>query len=121
LQHISIRVKTVSAWFGVTLLASVWIVLGEVTMPQVTTGVWTWTTVIGCVMVIVMTLSVQYGVTNMPIYRSAIILLFELVATALSAHWLSEEVISTKEWLGGAMIVAAGYLSARALMKRGSE
>lgn len=119
LQHISIRIKTVSAWFGVTLLASIWILLGDVATPQAATGVWMWTTVIGCVMVIVMTLSVQYGVTNMPVYRSAIILLFELVATAVSAHWLSNEVISAKEWLGGSMIVAAGYLSARALMKKG--
>ncbi|WP_455222030.1 DMT family transporter [Kaarinaea lacus] len=120
LQHISVRVKTISAWFGVTLLAAAWILLADEAVPQATTSVWTWTTIIGCAMVIVMTLSVQYGVTNMPIYRSAIILLFELVATAVSAHWLSDEVISAREWLGGSMIVAAGYLSARALMKQGN-
>jgi len=117
LQHISIRVKTVSAWFGVTLVAVFWIGLSDASVPQAATNAWVWTTIIGCALVVVMTLSVQYGVTNMPIYRSAIILLFELVATALSAHWLSDEVISAKEWLGGAMIVTAGYLSARALMK----
>lgn len=119
LQHISIRVKTVSAWFGVTLLAVIWIVLGDEPMPQVATGIWTWTTVIGCAMIIVMTLSVQYGVTHMPVYRSAVILLFELVAAAASAQWLSDEVISNAEWIGGSLIVLAGYLSARALMKQG--
>jgi len=118
LQHISVRVKTLSAWFGVTLVAAIWIGLSHAGVPQAASNVWAWTAIIGCVLVIVMTLSVQYGVTNMPVYRSAIILLFELVATALSAHWLSDEVISTKEWLGGAMIVTAGYLSARALMKQ---
>ena len=70
-------------------------------------------------MIIVMTLSVQYGVTHMPVYRSAVILLFELVAAAVSAQWLSDEVISIAEWVGGSMIVLAGYFSARSLMKQG--
>ncbi|KPJ91535.1 MAG: hypothetical protein AMJ55_11640 [Gammaproteobacteria bacterium SG8_15] len=118
LQHISVRVKTVSAWFGVTLVAVVWIVLGDAAAPVVEAGVWIWTTLIGCVMIIVMTLTVQYGVTHMPIYRSAVILLFELVAAAASAQWLSDEVISANEWMGGSLIVLAGYLSARALMKQ---
>ena len=119
LQHISVRVKTVSAWFGVTLVAIVWIVLGGGAAPVVEAAVWIWTTLIGCVMIIVMTLTVQYGVTHMPVYRSAVILLSELVAAAASAQWLSDEVISAKEWMGGSLIVLAGYLSARALMKQG--
>ena len=119
LQHISVRVKTISAWFGVTVVAVLWIMLGEATTPQVETGIWVWTALIGCAMVIVMTLTVQYGVTHMPVYRSAVILLFELVAAAVSAQWLSNEVITGAEWIGGSMIVLAGYLSARALMKQG--
>jgi drug/metabolite transporter (DMT)-like permease len=118
LQHISVRVKTVSAWFGVSLLAAIWIVLGDEAAPQVATSILTWTAVIGCMMIIVMTLTVQYGVTHMPVYRSAVILLFELVAAAVSAQWLSDEVISSVEWIGGSLIVLAGYLSARALMKQ---
>lgn len=69
-------------------------------------------------MIIIMTSTVLYGVTHMPVYRSAVILLFELVAAAVSAQWLSDEVISGKEWVGGSMIMLAGYLSARALMKQ---
>ncbi|MCI0508106.1 MAG: DMT family transporter [Gammaproteobacteria bacterium] len=118
LQNISVRVKTVSAWAGVTLLAALWIMLADMPIPQVETGILTWTTLIGCVMIIVMTLSVQYGVTHMPVYRSAVILLFELVAAALSAQWLSDEVIEGKELTGGSLIILAGYLSARALMKQ---
>ena len=69
-------------------------------------------------MIIIMTSTVVYGVTHMPVYRSAVILLFQLVAAGVSAQWLSDELISGKEWLGGSMIVLAGYLSARALMKQ---
>lgn len=118
LQHVSVRVKTISAWFGVSLVAAIWITLTSSTTPQVDTQVWVWTTLIGCIMIIVMTSTVLYGVTHMPVYRSAVILLFELVAAAVSAQWLSDEVISGKEWIGGSMIVLAGYFSARALMKQ---
>ena len=118
LQNISVRVKTLSAWMGVTVLAAVWILLADVATPQVAAPVWFGTAVVGCIMIIVMTSTMLYRVTHMPIYRSAVILLFELVAAAVSAQWLSNEVISGKEWLGGSMIVLAGYLSARALMKQ---
>ena len=119
LQQISVRVKTISAWFGVTLIAAIWIILTDAATPQVDTQIWIGTTLIGCALIIIMTSTVVYGVTHMPVYRSAVILLFQLVAAAVSAQWLTDEVISGKEWLGGSMIVLAGYLSARALMKQG--
>lgn len=119
LQDVSIRIKTLSAWFGVALLSVLWILLGDVATPSVGGTVWVWTAVIGCIMIFVMTLSVQYGVTHMPVYRSAVILLFELVAVTISAQWLSDEIIQGKEWIGGGLIVLAGYFSARALMRQG--
>lgn len=119
LQDVSIGSKTIAAWVGVTIVALVWIILGKVPMPEVSSQIWSWTLLIGTVIVIIMTLSVQYGVTHMPVYQSAIILLFELVAAALSAQLLSDEVTTGREWIGGAMIMLAGYLSARATMKKG--
>ena len=121
LQQVSIGLKTVAAWVGVTIVALVWIILGGVSVPDVSGQIWSWTLFIGTVMIVIMTLSVQYGVTHMPVYQSAIILLFELVAAALSAQWLSDEVTTAKEWVGGSMIMLAGYLSARAMMKQSDE
>lgn len=118
LQQVSIGSKTVAAWVGVTIVAAVWLMIEAEAVPDVTSQVWSWTLLIGTVLIIVMTLTVQYGVTHMPVYQSAIILLFELVAAALSAQWLSDEVTTGKEWIGGAMIMLAGYLSARAMMKQ---
>jgi len=117
LQDVSIGSKTLAAWFGVTLVASIWIVVGQAPVPTVAEPVWGWVLFIGTLMVLVMTLSVQYGVTHLPVYQSAIILLFELIAAALSSQWLSDEVNTAKEWIGGSMILLAGYLSARAMMK----
>ena len=60
-----------------------------------------------------MTVLVQYGVSYMPVHRSAVILLFELVAGAVSQQLLTDEILSQREWIGGAIIVTAAYLSAR--------
>jgi len=62
---------------------------------------------------LVMTLTVQYGVTRMPVHRSAVILLFELVVGAVSSQLLTEETVLPREWLGGGMIVTAAWLAAR--------
>jgi drug/metabolite transporter (DMT)-like permease len=59
-----------------------------------------------------MTLSLQYGVARMPLHRSAVIVLFELVVGAVSSLLLTDETISPREWLGGGMIVAAAWLAA---------
>jgi drug/metabolite transporter (DMT)-like permease len=54
---------------------------------------------------------VQVGLTRMPANRASIIMLFELVVTALSAWLLAGEVPGAREWAGGACIVVACALS----------
>ncbi|MCA1805717.1 MAG: EamA family transporter [Xanthomonadaceae bacterium] len=54
-----------------------------------------------------------YGVSRLPVQRSAIILPVELVVGALSAWWLAEEMVHRQEWIGGALIVTAAFISAR--------
>jgi len=64
--------------------------------------------------IVIMTLAVQYGVTHMPVHRSAVILLFEVVIGAVSSQWLAQEVIGGREIIGGVLILVAGYFAARA-------
>lgn len=113
LQDVSLPVKTATTWFGVLALALAWIIFGGVELP-----VTSWSTVgyaglLGLFGVVLMTLSVLYGVTHMPISRSAVILLFEIVAGAISSQLLSNEVILLVEWIGGGLIILAAYLSTR--------
>lgn len=61
---------------------------------------------------------VFYGVSKMPAVRAIVIMLFELVVGAISAHWLAGESMSVREWIGGTLIVAATWLSAIADPKR---
>jgi drug/metabolite transporter (DMT)-like permease len=54
---------------------------------------------------------VQIGLARVPANRASIIMLFELVVTALSSWLLAGEVPGAREWAGGACIVAACVLS----------
>jgi len=60
-----------------------------------------------------MTLAVQYGVTRLPLHRSAVILLFELVAGTVSSILLANELLSVREVVGGGLIVLAAWWSSR--------
>lgn len=112
LQNVSVLLKASGSWVGVVVVAGVWIVFSQAAFPAVGAGVLFAAVALGLCGFLVMTLAVLYGVTNMPLHRSAVILLFELVVGAVSALLLTDEVVLPKEWLGGAMIVAAAALAA---------
>ena len=57
------------------------------------------------------TLAVVYGVTHMPVQRSAVIMLFELIVGAASAWWLAGEVVTLREWIGGILILSAALIA----------
>jgi drug/metabolite transporter (DMT)-like permease len=60
-----------------------------------------------------MTIAVLYGLARMPVFRAAILMLFELLVAAISAWILTDERMSSVEWLGGALIFIAAYGMAR--------
>jgi drug/metabolite transporter (DMT)-like permease len=120
-QAVSIPVKNLFSWIGVSVLAIVWIGLSGEPVPTASHNVILWTLLLGPLVVFVMTFTVQYGVTKLPVYRSAVILLFELVAGAVSSQLLTNEVMKLNEWIGGGFIVLAAYLSARAYVHHPEE
>lgn len=109
---LGLNMKMAANWLGVSSVAAVWILLLADPMPMVPVGYWGLAVAMGAVM-LVMTLTVQYGVSHLPVYRSSVVLLFELVAGALSSQLLSDEVILPREAFGGVLIVLAAWLSAR--------
>lgn len=114
MQHLPAMAKAAAVWWGVVILAIVWILLLDIQIPTVTSNwVYLQVSMLGLLGMVVMTMAVQYGVSRMPVSRSAVILLFELVAGALSAQLLTNEVVLPQEWLGGGLILIAGYLAAR--------
>lgn len=115
---LDLRVKMASNWLGVALVALLGIVLSSSPVPQVPVLWYGLALLMGAVM-LVMTITVQYGVTHLAIYRSSVILLFELVAGAVSAQLLTDERISAAEWFGGGLIILAAWLSARTQREAG--
>lgn len=113
-QGVSIGAKAVSVWGGVAVLAGAIILFLNVPLPQINAGVFAGAAALGLFGILFMTVLVQYGVTHMPVHRSAAIALVELVAGAISQQLLTDEVVTSREWMGGVLIVAGAYLSARA-------
>jgi drug/metabolite transporter (DMT)-like permease len=113
LQGVSVWLKSVSNWLGVVLVALAWIGFSAVPAPAVTAGVYAGAMLLGLGGFLLMTVAVQYGVTRMPVHRSAVILLFELVVGAVSAMLLTDEQVLPREWIGGVLIVSAAWLAAR--------
>ncbi|MGH8130181.1 MAG: DMT family transporter [Steroidobacteraceae bacterium] len=118
LQNVSITAKAVSVWVGVVTLALVMIAARSLPMPHPAASIFAGAVALGVGGILAMTMLVQYGVTHMPVHRSAVIALIELVAGAVSQQLLTDEVVSVREWTGGALIVAGAYLSARASLPR---
>jgi drug/metabolite transporter (DMT)-like permease len=63
------------------------------------------------VILMLTTLLVQYGITHTLVTRASVIFLFELVVAAISSYLLAGESLSAREWIGGAMIIAAAVFA----------
>jgi drug/metabolite transporter (DMT)-like permease len=112
---IGVRAKTHVAWLGVVLVSTMFVVASAPQWPEAPTWAWQGAVALGVGGFMLATLAVMYGVTHMPVQRSAVIMLFELIVGALSAWWLAGEAITANEWLGGAMILGAALI---AIMQR---
>ncbi|HNR10463.1 DMT family transporter [Nitrosomonas sp. H1_AOB3] len=55
----------------------------------------------------------QYGMTHIPANQAIVIMLFELVAAAIAAYFLTNEYLTGRDWAGGLMIASASLFSAR--------
>lgn len=111
-RQLSMQTKAAFAWLGVLFIAVTFILLTDTNVDFTNMQPVYWALAVGVVIMSIMTFSVVYGVSNMPVHRSAVILLFEVVAGAISAFLLTNERLSTQEWIGGTIVIAAAYLAA---------
>ncbi len=116
LASVPMGVKTAVIWWGV-VVASIIVLLFQLSaIPDVSLSVWASAWLLGWGGIVIMTVAVLYGVARMPVYRSSVIMLFELIVAAIAAWYLTNEVMTMQEWLGGGLILLAGYGVARAEM-----
>lgn len=111
LDDATVMVKTASGWLGVLIIAFALIFYtDQAVATSMDVVVWAW--LLGACVMTLMNIAVVYGVTHMPVHRSAIILLFEVVIGTVSSLLLTNEIIHLREWLGGFLVVLAAYLTA---------
>ena len=110
-----ISLRSLWVFAGVVLLALLYSVY-EGTSPAIVMTLeplaWLW--VVGVALLLLLaTFSVQYGLSRTPANRAIVILLSELVVAAVASRYLADEAMSMREWIGGAMIVAATLFSGK--------
>ena len=110
-SRVSVTAKTTAAWFGGILVAALVLIIIQQPLPVIDNKIIFYALVYGAIGMVLMTLFVQYGVTNLPVHRSAVILLFEIFIGAVSAYFLASEVMQWREWIGGILVLLAAYLS----------
>ncbi len=113
-QDVSMNHRVVSVWWGGALVSAACLVMVDsgAAVPDVGWGVLLGAAALGLGLALT-TFAIQYGVSHMPVHRSAVILLFELVIGSVSALMLTDEVVRSIEWFGGGLILLAAWLTAR--------
>lgn len=120
MDDISTSARSIGVWAGVVLVAIPMLVFLDIETPSLTSWVIAGSIALGLFGILVMTVVMQYGVTRLPVYRTAILTLIELVVGAVSQQLLTDEVVSAREWGGGALILVGAWLSARATVPKPS-
>jgi drug/metabolite transporter (DMT)-like permease len=113
-QYHGIQLKSVAVWTGVALVAFGYsLFLPELPVPDdISPGSYLLLLGVGLI-VFALSLVVQYGLTHTPANQAIVIMLFELVVAGIAAYFLTDEAMTSREWIGGAMIVSASLFSAK--------
>jgi drug/metabolite transporter (DMT)-like permease len=110
--EVPVSIKSLVVWIGVVVLAVLMILWRQPALPVLNLANTSGVIALGLLGMVTMTMLVQYGVSHMPVHRSAIILLFELVAGAVSQQLLTNELMTGPEWGGGLLVIAAAAMTA---------
>lgn len=111
-HDLSIEVKSMAVFAGVVVVGFCVLPFEQGSFALPPLGGWLLVGVIGLIL-LATNLFVQYGLTHTPANRAIVIFLFELVVAALASWLLAGEAMTPKEWIGGAMIVAASLFSGK--------
>ncbi len=111
--HLSIESKVMAAFVGVVIAGALLLLagFGSPRLPGAL-SLWLLLALLGCVLVVA-NLVVQFGLARVVANRAVVIMLTEIGFAALAAWLLADEALAPRDWLGGALIVAASLFSAR--------
>jgi drug/metabolite transporter (DMT)-like permease len=111
--HLTLATKSFSVWIGVVVMASLYLPFGHAHLPHmaaITLSQWLLMAGLGCLLTLT-TLLVQYGLSHTLATRASVLFLFELIVGAVTSWYFANEAMTLREWLGGAMIIAAAVFA----------
>lgn len=113
-SHLSVNAKSMAVWLGVLVMSLVFILFQDAPFPNpmdMNLTQWLLMLLIS-LLLMAATLFVQYGITHIPVTKASVLFMFELVVAAVASYFLTDETMSAREWLGGALIIVAALFAA---------
>lgn len=111
-KAIPIASRTLISFLGCTVVALLAMLVTVPALPDLSLLDWSLVLLFAFVWLLGGTLLTTYGVTHVQASRAAVLQVSELLVAIASAIWLGGESMAEKEYIGGAMIVAAALLEA---------
>ena len=113
-SNLTLTAKCMAVWVGVLLMSLIFIVFQDAPFPNpIAMDVMNWLLMLIVALVLMgATLFVQYGITHIPVTKASVLFMFELVVAAVGSYFLTDEILSLREWFGGALIIVAGLFAA---------
>ena len=114
-NHLSFQVKSFSIWFGVSLGAFflLFILKSFPSIANISNSHNLFLILSIGSMLFISTLIIQFGLPRIHPVLASPIFLFEIIIAAASSYFLANELLSIKDFIGGMLIIAAIFLSAR--------
>jgi drug/metabolite transporter (DMT)-like permease len=115
LQGMGDAAKSIVIWAGVTVAAAAHLPWSGVSAADAAHVTLAHSGLVAAIAVVLvgMSLLMQFGLTRMAANRAIVVLLFELVVAAVAAWLLAGETMRVQDWIGGALIVAASIATSR--------
>ncbi len=113
-NYLSLQAKSFAVWLGVIAMVLIFLPFVHISLPapQIFTVKQWLIMMLIAMLIMAATLFVQYGVTKIKATRASVLFLFELVVAAVASYYLTSEVMTLSEWIGGALILAAAVFEA---------
>ena len=113
-SNLTLTAKCMAVWVGVLLMSLIFIVFQDAPFPNpIAMDVMNWLLMLIVALVLMgATLFVQYGITHIPVTKASVLFMFELVVAAVGSYFLTDEILSLREWFGGTLIIVAGLFAA---------
>ena len=110
--RIPVASRTMVSFIGCALVAGIGQLLLPAPLPAPGASTWLLLVLFAFVWLLGGTLLTTYGVTHMQTSRASVLQVVELLVAVASAMLVGGEMLASKEWIGGAMVVAATLLEA---------